>query len=80
MSILEEEIAAYQAQQDDLEASHRGRWVLFHGSTRVGIYDTFEEVSTDALRKYGRGPYLIREIGAVPAPLPAILQRAASHG
>ena len=78
MSILKEEIAAYEAQQHDLEARHRGRWVLFHGSTRVGIYDTFEEVSTDALRKYGRGPYLIREIGVAPAPLPAIFRYAGS--
>lgn len=79
MSILQEEIAAYEAQQDDLEASHRGQWVLFHGSTRVGIYDKFEEVSTDALHRYGRGPYLIREIGAVPASLPAIFQQVAGN-
>jgi hypothetical protein len=71
MAELSEEIAAYEQMRGDLEAKHLGKWVLVHDKTLVGIYDTFEAAADVAVRKFGRGPYLIRQIGAPPLTLPA---------
>ena len=37
----------------------------------VGLFDTFEEAAPCAVEKFGRGPYLIRRVGAPPVTLPA---------
>ncbi len=71
MAELSEEIAAYEQMRGDLEAKHLGKWVLVYDKNLVGIYDTFEAAADVAVRKFGRGPYLIRQIGAPPLTLPA---------
>ena len=38
-----------------------------------GAYDTFEDAADAAIRNFGRGPYLIREVGAGPITLPPSL-------
>lgn len=70
MADLKTEIAAFEAARSELEASHLGKWVLFHDSSLVGLYDDFDLVAADAVRKFGRGPYLIRQIGAGMVTLP----------
>ena len=54
-----------------LEADHLMRWAVVHTEQLVGIYGTFESAAHDAMQKFGRGPYLIRQIGAPPMQLPA---------
>ena len=80
MADIENDILAFKDQQADLEANHLGKWVVIHERELVGIYDQFEVAAGDAVAKYGRGPYLIRQIGAPPVSLPAsamfILQHA----
>jgi len=71
MSELQNEIAAFDKERDQLELEHSGEWVLFHGGARIGVYESFEQAAEDAVRKFGRGPYLIRQIGAPPIVLPA---------
>ena len=71
MSGLRKEIAAYEDMRDDLELEHFGKWVVVHDEKQVGIYDSFEEAADDAVQRFGRGPYLIRRIGAPPMTLPA---------
>ena len=71
MSELTKEIAAYERMRSDLETDHLGEWVLVHDEALVGIYTTFEEAAEEAVGRFGRGPYLIREIGAAPITLPA---------
>jgi len=68
---IESEISAYEQMQKELEARHMGKWVLFYGGKLVSIYDSFEAAAEDAVRRFGRGPYLIRQIGAPPVILPA---------
>ena len=70
MADLSEEIAAYQAIQGDLEARYLGRWALVHDRELVGTYDCFEGAADNAVRRFGRGPYLIRQVGAPPVTLP----------
>ncbi len=71
MADVKSDIAAYTKMQDELEAKHMGKWVLFHNEAFVAIYDSFEKAAEDAVRRFGRGPYLIRQVGAPPVTLPA---------
>lgn len=71
MSKLTAEIAAYERMQKELEIDHPGKWVVFHNEENVGIYESFEEAADSAVRRFGRGPYLIRKIGEGPVTLPA---------
>jgi hypothetical protein len=68
---LREEIAAYEAIKADLEARALGKWALVHDRVLVGMFASFEESAATAVRNFGRGPYLIRQIGAPPLTLPA---------
>ena len=63
---IDDEIKAYEAMQPNLEAEHMGEWVVMRDRTLVGVYNTAEGASAEALRLFGRGPYLIRQIGAPP--------------
>lgn len=71
MAELKDEIAAYERQQAELEASHLGKWVLVHDQKLEGFFDTFELAAANAVKRFGRGPYLIRQIGAPSVTLPA---------
>ena len=66
-----ENIAAYEAMRSDLEAGHPGDLVLVHDRQLIGTYPTFNDAAQEAVARFGRGPYLIREIGAPPVRLPA---------
>ena len=50
-----------------------GKWVLFHDLQLIGLYDSFQAVAEDAVQRFGRGPYLIRQVGAAELSLPASL-------
>ena len=63
MADIEVEIAAYERMQDDLERKHMGKWVIVHDEQLIGAYDDFWDASAVASRRFGRGPYLIREVG-----------------
>ena len=71
MGVLDTEVALYETLRADLEQGHKGEWALIHREEFVGVYATFEAAGRVAVRRFGRGPYLIREIGAPPLTLPA---------
>ncbi len=71
MAALDNEIAAYDKMQAELESKHLSKWVLIREQSLVNIYDSFEAAAEDAVKRFGRGPYLIRQIGAPPITLPA---------
>lgn len=71
MSTLTEEIAAYEGMQRRLEIDHFGKWVVVHNRELAGIYDSFQAAAEDGVERFGRGPYLIRGVGAAPITLPA---------
>lgn len=71
MDQLDREIAAYERVQESLEAEHLGEWVVFHDEELFGCYADFQEAAADAVHNFGRGPYLIRQVGrAADAPPP----------
>jgi len=67
---LEKEISAYEKMRSTLEAERMGKWVLVHDEQLVETYDSFESAAEDAVAKFGRGPFLIRQIGAPLVTLP----------
>ena len=72
MAELSAAIAAYRDMQAQLEADHFGEWALVHDAQLVGTYPSFEAAAEEAVARFGRGPYLIEEIGAAPTiALPA---------
>jgi hypothetical protein len=71
MAEIDTEITAYEKMREQLETEHMGKWVLLHQEKLVNIYDSFDAAAEDAVRQFGRGPYLIRQIGAPPVTLPA---------
>jgi hypothetical protein len=80
MSELKDDIVAYEAVRADLEASALGKWVVFHDKELIGTFDTFEAAAKDAVIRFGRGPYLIRQIGAAAVTLPASVLYHPVHG
>lgn len=71
MADIDTEITAYEAMRENLETEHMGKWVLVRHETLIGVYDSFDAAAEDAVRQFGRGPYLIRQVGAPPVTLPA---------
>ena len=70
MGEIDSEIAAFEGMKAGLEAEHMGRWVVIHDRVLVGIFDAFEAAADRAVTLFGRGPYLIRQVGAQPLTLP----------
>jgi hypothetical protein len=79
MAEIDTEITAYDAMREKLETEHMGKWVLVKESKLIALYDSFEAAAEDAVRKFGRGPYLIRQIGAPPVTLPASVMYPRTH-
>ena len=71
MAKLKEEIAAYEKMCNGLEIDYFGKWVIIYSKELAGTYDSFELAAEDAVKRFGRGPYLIRKVGASPITLPA---------
>jgi hypothetical protein len=69
--LLDLEIRAYESRQRELEQAHRGQFVVFHGEELIGVYGALEDAAEEACRRFGRGPYLIRQVGALGVRLPA---------
>jgi len=78
---IDTEIAAYDAMKDHLEATCLDKWVVIHGGIVAGVFDDFQKAATDAVARFGRGPYLIRRVGQKPTVLPASVRYSSSrHG
>src|SRR5690242_1770945 len=80
MPNLTREIAAYEAMQGELETKALGKWVVIVDGKLIDIYDGFESAAEAAVRQFGRGPYLVRQIGAPPMTLPASLMYHPVYG
>ena len=70
MSTLEQEILAYDEMRADLEENHFNEWVVVRHGKVACHYDNPEECLQFAIEHFGRGPYLVRQVGAPPESLP----------
>lgn len=68
---LERELAAFEVMRAELVAHNNLKWVVFHDGKFVNTYDTFDAAAADAVARFGRGPYLIRQVGAHEFTVPA---------
>jgi hypothetical protein len=68
---LASEIEAYEKRREELEKTYPGKFVVFKGEDLIGAWDTLDAAATEAVTRFGRGPYLIRQVGAPPLRLPA---------
>ena len=67
MDELTQEYAVYECKREELEAAHTGKYVLIKGDEVIGTFDTLDDALRVAVKRFGRGPYLIEEIG-LPMP------------
>jgi hypothetical protein len=71
MASLDTEIATFDTLRPNLEAEHMGEWSLIRETALIGTFASLDEAAQCAVASFGRGPYLIRQIGALPVVLPA---------
>lgn len=76
---IKSDIDAYEKMRPELELEHTGKWVLIYGCKLVSIYSSFDNAAKDAVARFGRGPYLIRQIGAPDITLPASVMYRPSY-
>ena len=79
MPEIDVELAAYEGLRERLETEHMGKWVLLKNRELIGVFDSFEQAAEDAVKKFGRGPYLIRQVGSPPVTLPASVMYPRRH-
>jgi len=68
---LKTEIQAYEKRLPELQKTYPDKFVIFKGEELVGAWDTLNAAAAEAVARFGRGPYLIRQVGARPLTLPA---------
>ena len=68
---LSRETALYERRKAEFERKHQWEWVVVHGEDVVGFYSDFQHAAGVAVERFGRGPYLIRQIGVPGQALPA---------
>ena len=71
ISALDREIETFNRMKADLEQHHMGKFVVIRDADLIDAFDTFDAAAGEAVRRFGRGPYLIRQVGALPPALPA---------
>jgi hypothetical protein len=79
MSALRKDILAYDRMRSELEAKHRGEWAVFHSGRFVGVYPEFESAASEAVERFGEGPYLIRQIGVETIQLSSTMVFRPAH-
>lgn len=77
---LTKDIELYERLKGELEAKNIGKWVLIHDERVEGFFISFEEAAESAVQRFGKGPYLIRQIGAPPLTLSASVMFCLNHG
>lgn len=70
-NILEVEIRTFEKMRVQLEKTYPNKFVVIKGDMLVGAWDTLDAAAAEAVRRFGRGPYLIRQVGAPPPVIPA---------
>src|SRR5258706_11633599 len=80
MAALERELGEFEARRNEFEAEYLGKWIVLRNTDLVGVFADFEAAAADAVTKFGRGPYLIRQVGAPPVVLPISVMQAWRDG
>ncbi len=60
--VLKSEMDAYERMRPELESKYANQWVVVRGSDLIGVYPEFSDAAREAGKRFGRGPYLIRQV------------------
>jgi len=80
VATLTQNIEAYEERKDEMESEHMDRWVIFYDGDYIDDFDDFQDAAMLAIRKWGRGPYLIRLVGEREAVIPTAVLPDPAHG
>ena len=61
--LLKVEIAYYDEHARELLLEYPNRFVLIHGDQLIGDFESRSEAVGEGVRRYGRGPFLVRRAG-----------------
>ena len=80
--LLVEEDAFYQRHEEAFLREHQGRHLLIKGSCLIGSYESEHEAVVQGVRRFGCGPFLVRQPGKGPirASAPALTLGLLSAG
>lgn len=67
MTVLGDDIAAFERMRAELEAKHGKQWAVFHKGEFQAVFPDFNDAAEAAVDSFGAGPYLIRQLGAPAA-------------
>lgn len=62
--VLDADVRAFEALQEELEREHFDEFVLFFDGKFVGSFPDFNSAGREALSRFGKGPYLIQQVGS----------------
>ena len=65
------ETKIFERHKAEFERDHRWEWIVIHGDDYVEFFEDFQVAAQTAVARFGRGPYLIRQIGVPTPSLPA---------
>ncbi len=69
---LQNEIAAFEKLKVELLKHHFGKFVVIRDGKLAGAFDTLDNAAKEAIQRFGKGHYLIRQVGKdAPTSLPA---------
>lgn len=71
MADITKDIEAYNRMRVKFETEYFGKWILIHDEHFISSFDSFEAVAEEAVKRFGAGPYLIRQVGAPQIPIPS---------
>ena len=75
-NMLVVETDLYKQRMEEFVQEHNMEWVVIHKKEIVGFYQDFQEAAANAIQRFGRGPYLIKQIGAPEASIrPSVFTR-----
>ena len=70
MAVLEREYAVFNRMKEQLKDEHHLEWVVIHEDEFIGVFKSLNEAADAAVRRFGRGPCLIEQVGAPPVTVP----------
>ncbi len=60
---LDDNIKVFISMSERLERDYPGKVVLIYNGNFCGSYDSVDSAAREAIKNFGEGPYLIRQVG-----------------
>jgi hypothetical protein len=57
------ELATYDRHKPELERDHLGKFALLRGAELLGIFDRWEDASSEGYKRFGSERFMVHEIG-----------------